>query len=177
MEVSFAKFSQLNPCAGCPAPCCQLQLIPHRTPATFMDIDFLHYMLFFPHTEVVVTLNGDWSIVKWESCREFDAAAHTCRLHNTPAKPRTCAMYNPYNCWYKKNFVANQSQQVYRLDLVRFNTWVGELQFAGDGKIIAAPDFERALEVLKDLPIGPCLDMQNTDGLSSDPRLADAGIQ
>jgi|WetSurMetagenome_2_1015567.scaffolds.fasta_scaffold643876_1 hypothetical protein len=174
MVVNFERFSQANPCAGCPAPCCQLQLIPHRTPATFMEIDFLHYMLMFPRTEVVVTINGDWSIVKWENCGEFEAAAHTCRLHNTAAKPRTCAMYNPYNCWYKKSFVGRNSQQLYRLNLARFEVWVNELQFAEDGKIMTAPDFERSLEVLKDMPIEPCLEPLGSEGLSPDPRLAAA---
>ncbi len=171
MESSFAEFRQRNPCAGCPAPCCQLQLIPHRVPATFMDIDFLHYMLLFPHTEVVITLNGEWSILKWEQCSEFDTCTHTCKLHNTSDKPRTCAMYNPYNCWYKRAFVLNDSHQVYRLDLVRFNQWVTELQFGEDGKIISAPNFERSLEILKDMPIEPYLETLIEDALESDPRV------
>jgi hypothetical protein len=170
MELTFEEFSQKNPCIGCPAPCCQMQLIPHRTPATFMDIDFLRYMLLFPHTEVVVTLNGEWSILKWEQCSEFEDSSHTCKLHNTSDKPRTCVMYNPYNCWYKRAFVLNDSHQVYRLDLTRFNLWVTELQFSEDGKIISAPNFERSLEILKDIPIEPYLEALTTDAVESDPR-------
>jgi hypothetical protein len=155
VEMSFTEFNEKNPCTGCPAPCCQMQLIPFKVPATFMDIDYLRYMLLFPRTEFSVTLTGEWSIIKWEDCREFDAGTHTCKLHNTAAKPRICAMYNPYNCWYKKSFVLNDVQQVYRMDLERFNTWVDELKFAPDGKITQAPDFERSVEVLKDIPIEP----------------------
>ncbi len=169
-ELTFTEFSQRNPCAGCPAPCCLMQLIPHRVPATFMDIDFLHYMLLFPYTEVVVTLNGEWSIVKWERCSEFEASNHTCKLHNTLDKPRTCSMYNPYNCWYKRSFVLDGSHQVYRLDLARFNLWVTELQFSEDGKIISAPNFERSLEILRDMPIKPYLETLTTGALESDPH-------
>lgn len=169
-ELTFTEFSQKNPCAGCPAPCCRMQLIPHRTPATFMDIDFLCYMLLFPKTEVVITPNGEWSILKWEQCSEFEASTHTCRLHNKSDKPRTCAMYNPYNCWYKRSFVLKDSNQVYRLDFVRFDLWVKDLQFGEDGKIISAPNFEKSLEILKDLPIESYLETFTSDTLESDPR-------
>jgi hypothetical protein len=154
-----------------------MQLIPHRTPVTFMDIDFLRYMLLFPDTEVVVTLNGEWSILKWEQCVEFDVSTHTCKLHNTADKPRTCSMYNPYNCWYKKAFVLNDSNQVYRLDLARFNLWVAELQFAEDGKINSAPDFERSLEILKDTAIEPRVELQSRLSIESDPGVGEANTK
>jgi len=167
MESSFAEFGERNPCTGCPAPCCLMQLIPHRPPATFMDIDFMHYMLLFPNTEVVITFNGEWSLIKWEQCTEFDPITLTCKLHNTPQKPRTCTMYNPYNCWYKKSFVLDDTQQVYRLNLERFSVWVEELQFAEDGQIISAPDFERSLEILRDMPIMRHLGQLTADALAS----------
>jgi len=174
MESNFTEFSERNPCVGCPAPCCQMQLIPFKTPMTFMDIDFLHYMLLFPKTEVVVALNGEWSIIRWEACREFDTSTNTCKLHNTTAKPQTCAMYNPYNCWYKRSFVLNGSHQIYRMNLARFEVWVNEIQFAEDGQIVKAPDFERSLAILKDMPIEPRLEAMTADVLASDARLVAA---
>lgn len=170
-ELDFKEFSHRNPCASCPAPCCRLQLIPYRTPTTFMDIDFVHYMLLFPRTEIVVTRGGEWNIVKWENCGEFDADSLICKMHGTPGKPRTCAMYNPYNCWYKKAFVLDGSPEMYRLDLARFEAWLNDIHFAEDGKISSAPNFERSLEILKDIPIEPCLRPLPVDTLASDPRL------
>ncbi len=176
-DLNFVEFSQRNPCADCPAPCCQLQLIPHRRPTTFMDTDFLHYMLLFPHTEVVVTLTDNWSIVKWEDCRAFEASKHMCKLHNTPAKPRTCSTYNPYNCWYKRSFVLNDSREVYRLDLERFEVWVNEIQFAEDGKSISMPNFERSLDIVKGMPIAPHIGLLSGNASASDPRLPAANQQ
>ncbi len=176
-ELNFAEFSQKNPCFGCPAPCCRLQLIPYKTPSTFMDLDFVHYMLLFPHTEVVISLNGDWNILKWEDCRAFEASTLTCRVHNTPEKPRTCVMYNPYNCWYKKSFVLNGPPQVYRLDLARFEVWVTDVKFSGDGKIVSGPNFERSQEILKDMPIEPHVEPPARDSLASDPRLGDVSAK
>ena len=171
-EVSFAEFSRGNPCAGCPAPCCRLQLIPHKTPSTFMDLDFVRYMLLFPHTEAVVTISGEWHIAKRENCRAFEATTCTCKNHDTPQKPRTCMMFNPYNCWYKKNFVPERPPEVYRLNLTRFEVWVNEIGFAEDGRIILAPSFERSQEILRDMPIESYFGLRNSEALPPDPRLA-----
>ena len=173
-ELNFIEFGQKNPCFGCPAPCCRLQLIPYKAPTTFLDLDYVSYMLLFPRTEVVVSINGDWNILKWEDCHAFEAFTLTCKIHDTPEKPRTCAMYNPYNCWYKKSFVLNEPPQAYRLDLARFNLWVTEVKFSSDGKIMSGPNFERALEILKDQPIEPRIELPVHYSLKSDIRLGKA---
>lgn len=172
-ELSFSDYGQRNPCYSCPAPCCRLQLIPYGAPTTFMHLDFIRYMLLFPNTEVIVSRNGNWNIVKWEDCREFDITTQKCKLHNSPIKPRTCAMYNPYNCWYKKIFVLQGSEEVYRINIERFNIWINEIRFDEDGQIVEAPDFERSLEVLKNIPIEPCFKPLEGDNLVSDLRLTD----
>lgn len=169
--LNFMEFGQSNPCVGCPAPCCRMQLIPYRAPTTFMDMDFVYYMLLFPHTEVVVTRNGDWYVVKWENCSAFETNTFTCKLHGTPAKPRTCTMYNAYNCWYKRAFVLEDPTEVYRLDLARFEVWIKEVRFAENGHIVSAPNFERSLEILKDMPIEPRLELLTGEALAADIRL------
>ena len=173
-DLNFAQFGQRNPCVGCPAPCCRLQLIPHKTPSTFMDIDFVHYMLLFPRTEMAVTRNGDWFIVQWETCREFEADTFACKVHNTSQKPRTCTMYNPYNCWYKKSFVSHRPSEVYRLDLARFGVWVNEIHFAGDGRITLAPNFERSQEMFREMPIETRFELLTDEEMASDFRVVAA---
>lgn len=168
--LSFTEFNQRNPCAGCPAPCCRMQLIPFKAPVTFMDIDFIRYLLLFRNTEMAVSTAGEWSIVKWEECSALDVDTCLCRLHNTPQKPHTCTQFNPYNCWYKNNFVLEGSQDVYRLDLKRFDVWVKEVQFAEDGRIIAGPDFERSMEILQEMPIERHFVPLSESVLTSDPR-------
>lgn len=170
----FAKFGQRNPCAGCPAPCCRLQLLPYKTPQTFMDMDHMRYMLLFPRTEMVVSRNGDWSVVKWENCRELEHGTCTCKLHDTVAKPQTCAAFNGYNCWYKRNFVTERPPEIYRLDKARFDVWVGEIHFDEQGQIVRVPGFEVSQEILSDIPIEPMFQPLADTSLGQDIRLVAA---
>lgn len=138
-----------------------------------MDLDHMRYMVLFPKTELVVTVNGDWSVVKWENCREFETSTCTCKVHNTPAKPRTCATFNGHNCWYKKNFATERPSEIYRLDLARFDVWVNEIRFDEQGRIALAPSFEVSQEILKDMPIEPTFQLMVDTTLEGDARLVD----
>ncbi len=169
-QLNFAEFRQSNPCFGCPAPCCRMQLIPCNTPTNFMDLDYVRYMLLFQDTEVIVRQNGTWSLIKWEQCSAFDDGKCLCKLHNTPQKPHICEMYNAYDCWYKKNFVLTDSKEIYRLNLERFDLWIQEIQFAENGNIISAPDFNQSLDILLNIPIKPSFTQLNATALASDIR-------
>ena len=153
--MSFIQYGSGNPCHGCPAPCCRMQLIPYKTPEGFMDIDHARYLLLFPATEMVVTNKGEWYVLKWSTCREFDESSCACGIHGTNEQPRICFAYNAYNCWYKRNFVTDQPPELYRLDLARFDVWVNEILFDDAGKIARAPNFEAAQALLRDLPLSP----------------------
>ena len=152
---SFAEYGQSNPCFGCPAPCCRMQIIPCKTPESYNDLDYLRYMLQFPNTEAIIRPDGSWSLIKWVDCIAFDLTSHKCRLHGTPQKPLICRNYDAYNCWYKKNFVNASSQEIYRLNLARFDVWIQHIQFDTGGMIASAPDFNAGLELIKDIPIEP----------------------
>ena len=76
ITLGFSEYTQRNPCAGCPAPCCRIQLVSYKLPATFTDVDHIRYMLQFPHTEIVSTVDGLWYVLKWETCTLF--ASDTC---------------------------------------------------------------------------------------------------
>lgn len=168
--LNFAEFRQSNPCFGCPAPCCRMQLIPCQIPSNFMDLDYVRYVLLFPDTEVVVMQNGTWSLIKWVKCSAFDDTKCICKIHNTPEKPHICETYNAHNCWYKKNFVLTDSQELYRLNLERFDVWIKEIQFAENGNIISAPDFEKSLDIIKDIPIQPSFTIFDEELLALDIR-------
>lgn len=166
----FMEFKQSNPCAGCPAPCCRMQVSQHKTPTTFADIDAIRYLLLFPGTEVCVSSEGEWSVIRWTTCIALDRATSLCTLHHTPLKPQTCLQYNAYSCWYKNNFVIDRPPQIYRLDMARFDVWVKEIRFGDDGRIVSAPDFERSLELLAGLPIEPRFQLMSDEELANDPR-------
>jgi hypothetical protein len=154
-EATFTQLRDKNPCLGCPAPCCRMQLIPCETPETFVDMDYVYYMLLFPNTEMVVTAAGDWHVLKWQDCHEFEPGTYACKVHDSPSQPRICFSYNAYDCWYQRNFVAEQPPQIYRLNLARFDVWVNEILFDSNGRIASAPCFEKSQQILKAIPIEP----------------------
>jgi len=161
--LSFAELNEGNPCVGCPAPCCRIQLFPLDVPRTFSDLDYIRYMLLFPGTEFVVSTTGEWSMLKWADCRELELGSCTCKVHGTPAQPRICVQYNAYNCWYQRNFVTTQPLDLYRLDRHRFEVWIKSLGFDADRRIVSAPTFEESVAILAEVPIEPALAL--------DPRL------
>ncbi len=172
ITLGFDEFTQRNPCAGCPAPCCRSQLVSYKVPATFAEVDHIGYMLQFPHTEIISTLDGLWYVLKWETCSLFAPGTCTCSVHNTPAKPMVCVNYSAFDCWYKRNFVTEQPPNIYRLNRARFDVWVRSIRFDEDGRIVEAPNFEQAQSLVQGIPIEPVLHMLPVATLSADIRAA-----
>ena len=172
ITLGFDEYKQRNPCAGCPAPCCLIQMLRYKAPANYADVDHIRYMLQFPHTEIAIALEGDWYVVKWETCSQFESSTCTCRVHNTPAKPLICTQYNAYDCWYKKNFVTDHPAGIYRLNMARFDVWVKAIRFDADGRIVDAPAFDQAQALVAPVPIEPQLRTSPPESLASDIRLA-----
>lgn len=170
--LSFAEVGQHNPCAGCPAPCCRMQLVPYKVPRTAFDIDHVRYMLLFPSTELIVGPAGDWFVLKWEDCRKLDAEACLCTVHGTPEQPRICVTYNAFDCWYRRNFVTDSPPELYRLNLERFERWVQGLLFDEQGAIVEAPCFEEAQALVKAIPITPSFRAAGELLLEGDIRVA-----
>lgn len=151
------KFSELrgdNPCEGCPAPCCQMLVTPNPAPRTMREIDHMHYSIQFKNVEIAIAPNGEWSLVRWEQCNLFKEKSCTCSVHNTPKQPIICRDYSPFQCWYKRNFVDNQSSpDVYRLNRERFELWLSEIVFNDSGIITSFPEFLKAKEMVEKIPL------------------------
>lgn len=105
-----------NPCEGCSAPCCRMQTFSVAPPNGFKALDHIRYLLGFPSTEVILNADGSWQALVWNACRFLEGAQ--CGVHGTPRKPQTCVFYNPYECWYKRNF---HESVVTPPDLIRFD--------------------------------------------------------
>jgi hypothetical protein len=150
---SLVQIGKGNPCEGCGAICCSVQIFPIKTPRTFMDVDYMRYMLQFPNTEYIIAPNGDFSVVKWERCSFLDQE-NKCKLHGTPEKPKTCTQYNPYNCWYHAVFTGNTSDLI-RINLQRYEFWSQLLQFDSNYQIVAMPTFAESYNAVGSLPIQP----------------------
>jgi hypothetical protein len=146
--LSFDERIAQSPCSVCSAPCCRVVMLPHATPATLMDIDYVRYMVNFPSIELVVTKNGEWKVVVYDTCRHFDRSKHRCGVHGTAEQPLTCQYYNEFRCSYKSLLNAPDPAEAYFLNSENFAVWAQELEFNDNGEIVAAPSFERAKQLL-----------------------------
>ncbi len=151
---NFMELAHNNPCEGCPAPCCQMQVMPWVPPRALMSVDHMRFSLLFPGTEFIVAATGEFSLVKWSTCSLFNEKTCRCSVHGTPKQPLTCVHFNPFQCWYKRNFVTDgPSPDVYRLNMARYEVWVKNIEFDDDNNIKALPSFQEAQELVKDIPL------------------------
>lgn len=133
-----------NPCDGCSAPCCRLLLRPHPAPQTFMDLDYLSYVVLVEGVELVLGEDGSWKIGTWGRCVYLTDEA-LCGVHGTDAKPKTCVFFNPYQCWYKRNFEvrAAEAPDVVRFDRAAFDRLLELVVVADDGRLVSVPPWSQ----------------------------------
>ena len=148
---TFREFNEQYPCKDCSAPCCRYLLIPHKAPLTWMEMDYIRYVLNFPGVNVTVSKNGDWGILFNKTCIHFEEGKQKCKIHNTPAQPKTCSYFNPYQCNYRLNLEESERQNIYILDRKKFDHWIQYVKFDENGKIVDGPSFEKSVEILKKL--------------------------
>jgi len=146
---TFEEFNENYPCEECSAPCCRYLIIPHKSPSTWMDLDFIRYMLNFPDINVTVSKAGEWGILIHQDCLNFDEKDQKCKVHNTSTQPKTCSYFNPYQCNYRLNLDAKEPNSIYILDREKFMHWVKYVKFSENGVIVDGPSFEKSKEILK----------------------------
>lgn len=143
MELSVpSNFEELklgNPCQNCEAPCCKMLLIPYQTPNTFMELDYIKYMLGFPGINMILHKNGTWQVQVEQTCTHLNLENNRCTLHDTPDKPKTCVFFNPYNCFYKHNFTGDHLRSVIKINAKAFEIIINQIEFDELGKIVSIP--------------------------------------
>lgn len=137
----FAELAGASPCDGCPAPCCRMVLSPHPTPTTFSELDYVRYLLGFPDTEVVVHRDGTWQQLSHRACMFLSDDAR-CDVHDTPRKPKVCVFFDPYKCWYKRNFTTDDPPDIVRLDSSRFEALLAACALDDAGRLTEVPSWE-----------------------------------
>jgi hypothetical protein len=139
---SYFERSEENPCRDCSAPCCRMVLIPHPTPTTFMDLDYIRYMVGFQSVKMILTSDGQWQVMVEQPCRLLDASTNLCSVHATPRQPKICVYFNPYQCWYKRNFTTATPPDIIRIDLDALDAILAHVRFDDDGNIVELPTYE-----------------------------------
>jgi hypothetical protein len=149
-KFSYAEYNGNYPCEECSAPCCKYLIIPYNTPTTWMDMDFIKYLLNFPKVNLTVSKKGIWSIMIKQNCVHLDEKNTKCMVHKTPEQPKTCEYYNPFQCHYKMNLNSKQASSIYVLNRDNFQYWLQDVKFDENGMIVDGPDFEKSLKILKE---------------------------
>jgi hypothetical protein len=148
---SFHEAAGGNPCIGCSAPCCRMLLIPHPTPNTFMDLDYIRYMLGFGRVEMVLGSDGAWQVRVEDVCTLLDQETNRCTVHGTDRKPKTRVYFNPHKCWYKRNFTVDDAPQLIRIDRQVFERVLELVRCDDDGRIVELPRWETIKEIAREL--------------------------
>jgi len=141
-ETNFISKTKINPCEACIAPCCKMVLIDYPPPSTFMDMDYIRFMLGFPSIRVILRKDGIWQVKIIEDCSYLEPDTNKCKVHYTERQPKTCSYYNPYNCWYKRNFLNNEAPEVLEFNSQQFEKLLSIIQFDEEDKISRIPKWE-----------------------------------
>ncbi|MEW6181714.1 MAG: hypothetical protein AB1500_00860 [Bacillota bacterium] len=139
---NFFEKAEENPCNGCSAPCCRLLLIPHPTPGTYMDLDYIRYMIGFESVRVILNSDGQWQVLIERTCRLFNEETNLCTVHDTARKPKTCVFFNPHRCWYKRSFESKDAPGLIRIDMEGLEAILTHIRFDEEGNIIEIPTWE-----------------------------------
>lgn len=153
----FDAMATGSPCDGCSAPCCRIVLTRHPTPTTFSDLDYVRYVLGFPGFEMIVQRDGSWQQLVHSPCSLLDGEHARCTVHGTPRKPKVCVYFDPYTCWYKRNFTTADPPDLVRLDLPRFELLLRVCEFDDSGRLVTVPSWEQ-LKALVPPPLVPGTD-------------------
>jgi Fe-S-cluster containining protein len=144
----YKDFIETSPCTNCAAHCCKMLLIPYDAPKTFMQMDYVKFTLGFPSTKILLNRNGGWQVKIEQNCRFFDEERNKCKVYGDQSQPKTCTFYNPYNCWYKKNFSTEEKTDFIEFDLQMFQKLFNILEFSDDGTITSIPNFEEIYNLI-----------------------------
>jgi hypothetical protein len=140
---NFPEIAEENVCTSCSAPCCRVLLVPHPTPATFMDLDYIRYVVGFQGARMILNNDGRWQLLIDQVCRLLDPETNLCSVHNTPRQPKTCVYYNPYRCWYKRNFDQKENPpELIRIDMEKLEAILPHIRFDENGNILQIPKWE-----------------------------------
>jgi hypothetical protein len=107
-----------------------------------MDLDSIRYMINFQNVEFVLNLDGTWQLVIDRPCRLLDLHTIRCTVHNTPSMPKTCKYFNPYHCWYKRNFTTDDPPDLIRFTAKAFDMILSQVRFDENQAIVELPDWE-----------------------------------
>lgn len=146
---NFFEKAEENPCTGCSAPCCRILLIPHPTPGTYMDLDYIRYMIGFQSVKMVLNRDGAWQVLVERTCQLLDQETNLCTAHGSPRKPKTCVFFNPFRCWYKRNFATADPPDIIRIDMEAMEAILALVRFDEEGTIIDLPAWEAVRDLAK----------------------------
>jgi len=127
-------------CTDCDAYCCQRLIFPHGTPATWSNLDFLHFSLGFPGVELAITDQG-WSLVVRTRCQHL--VDGRCAVYGQPERPLICKYHAPQTCSYKAHFGQPRPAQLLRVTAAELPLVTECFGFDAQGVITAHPTVEQ----------------------------------
>lgn len=140
--AGFGQLDDDHPCAGCPAPCCQMVILPYPVPNSYPEVDYIRYMLNFRNMEIYVKSYGGWFVAVRQDCRFLDRETALCTVFGTDRRPDVCSGYDAHTCWYKPTFHTQDTVDTARLDADAWETLMAALEYDAKGYVTNMPGWE-----------------------------------
>lgn len=159
-----------SPCASCgTAPCCTHLPLHTFQITNLVELDHAVYLLNFDRIQLGLSASGEWSVYYAHPCRFLNRQDFTCTVHNTPTQPQICVQYNPYNCWYKRVFTKNVSQEFLMIDRERMDFVLQHLVLDENRQIVGVPEWASMVEAMAQMGNEP-------NSRASEPDIRDEAL-
>jgi hypothetical protein len=128
--------------------------LPEFTAPDLEGLDWARYLLNFEGIRILLTKSGRWIPYWRQACRYFDRHGHLCTVHGTDLQPHTCVSYDPFTCYYRKTFPAQENDEQVWLDRRRLEAVLTAVQ-VDERRAIVLPPFEELRQILATVPLAP----------------------
>jgi len=113
-----------------------------------MDLDYIRYMVGFQSVKMILNRDGTWQVLVEQTCQLLDQKTDRCTVHNTSRKPKTCVFFNPFRCWYKRNFTTPDPPDLIRIDMDAMEAILELVRFDDEGNILEIPTWETVHDLI-----------------------------
>jgi Fe-S-cluster containining protein len=169
--LNFAA-ARRSPCEGCEAWCCSNLSLPEFRADDFEGLDWARYLLNFPGIRILLTASGRFIPYWRQTCRHFDEEGHLCKVHGTDLQPHICVQYNPFTCFYRTTFPAQENEEQVWVDRRRFERILTGVRVDEARETVVLPPFDLVRRAVEPVPLEP---LPEAPDLAGEPAAPDGG--
>lgn len=130
-----------EPCADCPAPCCQTVSVLKSQVIAAHDLELLEDYVAYRGLTAWLDDSGAFSINIVAKCDHLEIETYRCGIHGTDKQPRVCSDFDATSCWYRDASAYRRSGSL-KLDAGNWPNFRTLVEIDGAGLVQAYPPAE-----------------------------------